>query len=474
MTVSVAPALPAGAITVIIFAFADRAPDLSSFGDHVAQAFQSGFVRRKANDITPLLDGSRRLVVVGLGDEADYLEVRLKRAAGAAIRYLKDRGVTDAAIVSPPERGAHGAALIAEASTLAAYDAGKRKSTDKPTVFESLTVVSNAADAVAAVERAQIVAQCANEIRELVNAPAAELPPAELARRAVEMAFAAGLQAESLSLDQMKHLGMVGCLAVGQASRNEPTFTVIRHTPRPGERPVVLVGKGICFDSGGITLKPGADMHHMKDDMAGAAAVIGALIAASRLKLPVNVVGIIPAAENMPGGNAYRPSDVLTYPNGKSVEIVNTDAEGRLILADALIYAEREFSPTAIIDLATLTGSCVIALGGDIAGVFSAEDALAEGIVSAGKASAEPAWRMPLYKAYRPKIDSGIADMINGGDRWGGSITAALFLAEFVDKAPFAHIDIAGPAFDDTDKAWMSRGATGYGVGLLVEYLSKL
>lgn len=474
MTVSVAPALRAGASTVVLFAFTDREPDVSGFGDHVAKAFQSGFVRRKANDITPLLDGDRRIVVAGLGDEKDYDDVRLKRAAGAAIRYLKDRGVTDAAIIAPSEGGAHGAALIAEAATLASYDAGTRKTTEKTTSFESLTVVCNAEDAENRVSRAHIVAQCANEIRDLVNQPAAELPPSELARKAVEMAFAAGVAAESFTVEKMERLGMVGCLAVGRGSRNEPSFTVLKYTPKPGDAPVVLVGKGICFDSGGLTLKPGADMHHMKDDMAGAAAVLGAVVAAARLKLQVNVVGIIPAAENMPGGNAYRPSDVLTYANGKTVEVTNTDAEGRLILADALIYGEREFAPKAMVDLATLTGSCVIALGGDMSGVFTSNDELADGLVAAGETAAEPAWRLPMYKPYRPKFDSGIADMTNAGDRWGGSITAALFLAEFVDKVPFAHIDIAGPAYDDTDKAWLARGATGYGVGLLVQYLSKL
>jgi len=471
MTVSVAPVLPGDASTVVLFAFADREPELTPFGDHVARAFQSGFVRRKANDITPLFDGHRRLVVVGLGDEHDYADVRLKRAAGAAIRYLKDRGVTEAAVITPPDSGVHGAALVAEAATLASYDAGTKKTAEKPTAFETLTVVCNAPDAEGKVRRAHIVAQSANEIRDLVNAPAAELPPAELARKAVEMAGAAGVTAESFTVEEMKRLGLVGCLAVGQGSRNEPSFTVLKYTPRRGEAPVVLVGKGICFDSGGISLKPGADMHHMKDDMAGAAAVLGAVVAAARLKLPVNVVGIIPAAENMPGGNALHPSDVLTYANGKTVEIVNTDAEGRLILADALIYGEREFAPKAMVDLATLTGSCVISLGGDMAGIFTADDKLAASLVEAGETVAEPAWRLPLYKPYRPKFDSGIADMTNGGDRWGGSITAAMFLAEFVDKVPFAHIDIAGPAFDDTDKAWLARGATGYGVALLVEYL---
>ncbi|HEY3414837.1 MAG TPA: leucyl aminopeptidase [Armatimonadota bacterium] len=474
MTVPVATTLPATADTVVLFAFADVEPDLSLFGESVSSAFNAGFVRRKANDITPLFEANRRVIVVGLGDAKDHTLIRLKRAAGSAVRYLADRNVSAATVLAPEDDGAAGAAVIAEAAVLGSFDSGDRKSTERPIPFETLTIVSRAPGAAEAVERARIVAEASNEARRLVNCPAADLPPAELARRAVELAGACGLDARTFSVAEMEALGMVGCLAVGRGSRNAPSFTVLKHTPNPGEAPIVLVGKGLCFDSGGISLKPGADMHHMKDDMAGGAAVIGALVAAARLKLPVNVVGIIPAAENMPGGDAYRPSDVLTFGNGKTVEIVNTDAEGRLVLADGLVYGEREFKPKAIVDLATLTGACVISLGGDISGVFSADDALANALVAAGDAATEPAWRLPMYKAYRSKFDSGIADMTNAGDRWGGSITAALFLAEFVESTPFAHIDIAGPAFDDTEKAWLARGGTGYGVALLIEYLSRL
>lgn len=474
MTVSVATTLPASTDTVVLFAFADVEPDVSFFADPISTALSAGFVRRKANDITPLFEGNRRVIVVGLGDVADHSLLRLKHAAGSVIRYLKDRNVSTATVIPPESDGADGVAVIADAAVLAAFDSGDRKTTDRPKPFEALTIVSSAAGAAAGAERARIVAESANEARKLVNSPAADLPPAELASRAVALGDAVGLETISFSVEEMEAQGMVGCLAVGRGSRNKPSFTVLKHTPNPGQAPIVLVGKGLCFDSGGINLKPGADMHHMKDDMAGGAAVIGALVAAARLKLPVNVVGIIPAAENMPGGNAFRPSDVLTFRNGKTVEIVNTDAEGRLVLADGLIFGEREFKPKAIIDLATLTGACVVALGGDVSGVFSADDALADSLVAAGEAATEPAWRLPLYKAYRSKFDSGIADMTNAGDRWAGSITAALFLAEFVESTPFAHVDIAGPAFDDTDKAWLARGATGYGVALLIQYLSRL
>jgi leucyl aminopeptidase len=197
------------------------------------------------------------------------------------------------------------------------------------------------------------------------------------------------------------------------------------------------------------------------------------MLAVARLGLPVNVVGLVPSAENMPDGAAYRPSDVLTYANDKTVEIVNTDAEGRLILADALVYGEREFQPAAMVDLATLTGACVIALGGEVAGIFTDDDGLSQELMAASEASTDPAWPLPLYHAYRTKFDSGTADMQNAGDRWGGAITAALFLAEFVEKTPWAHIDVAGPAFDDTDKAYLARGGTGYGVPLLVEFLAN-
>ena len=197
------------------------------------------------------------------------------------------------------------------------------------------------------------------------------------------------------------------------------------------------------------------------------------MYAVGALKLPVNVIGLVPSAENMPGGAAYRPSDILRYANGKTVEVTNTDAEGRLVLADALIYGEREFQPRAMVDLATLTGACVVALGGDIAGLFSDDGTLSKSLLAAAETTAEPLWPLPLYRPYRAKFDSPDADMQNVGDRWGGATTAALFLSEFVDKAPWAHLDIAGPALDDTDHPWSARGGTGYGVPLLVEYLSN-
>ena len=465
--------------TVIIFAFSDQEPDLDGLGNAVSDALASGFVRRKSMDITPVLGGSARVVIVGLGESKDFRPVLLKRAAGAAVRYLQYRGSSRTAFRVPAIEGVSPEAavsLVVAGAVLGAYNAGLYKSGDAPEPLTDLTLVmgSNGTEgADEAARRAMIVAEAANFARDLVNAPANDLPPAELARRAAEAAREAGLEVEVLGREEIERHKMAGILAVNSGSVNPPSFTVLKHMPNAGQAPVVLVGKGISFDTGGISIKPGSDMHHMKGDMGGAAAVAGAMVAVGRLNLPMNVVGLIPSAENMPDGAAYRPSDILTYANGKTVEIVNTDAEGRLVLADALIYGEREFQPQAMLDLATLTGACVVALGGDVAGIFTEDEGLAGELAAASEASTDPVWRLPLYREYRCKFDSGIADMKNAGDRWAGSVTAALFLAEFVEKTPWAHIDVAGPAFDDTDRAYLARGGTGYGVSLLVEFLSE-
>jgi len=479
MNTTVVPALSdaraAGASDVVLFAFSDREPDLSGLGPVVSEAISSGFAKRKNLDITPVFEGGARVLVVGLGEAKDFRPVRLKRAAGAAVRYLQGRGTTQCAMLVPSVDGLsedQGVYLAVSGAVLGAYDAGLYKTGDRNPVVEDLLVVTGSEGAREAAHRAAVVAEAGNFARDLVNAPANDLPPAELARRAAETGREAGLEVEVFGREEIEAHKMTGILAVNQGSANPPSFTVMKHMPNAGQAPVVLVGKGISFDSGGISIKPGADMHHMKGDMGGAAAVIGAMVAVARLNLPLNVVGLVPSAENMPDGASYRPSDILTYANGKTVEIVNTDAEGRLVLADALVYGEREFQPEAMVDLATLTGACVVALGGDVAGVFTDDEALGGALMEASESSCDPAWRMPLYRDYRTRFDSGIADMKNAGDRWAGAVTAALFLAEFVEKAPWAHIDVAGPAFDDADKAWLARGGTGYGVPLLIEYLN--
>lgn len=464
--------------SIVVFAFSDQEPTIEGLPEAVTNALGSGYVRRDRLDVTPVFDGATRFLVVGLGESGDFRPVVLKRAAGAAVCYLKARGGGRVACVLPQIAGAapeRAAALIVAGAVLGAHSAALYKSGDAPKPITDLALVApEGADAVAeAAHRAQIITEAANFARDLVNAPANDLPPAELARRAAEAGREAGLEVQVFGREEIEQHKMAGILAVNSGSANAPSFTILKHMPNPGEAPIVLVGKGISFDTGGISIKGGADMHHMKGDMGGAAAVIGALVAAGRLNLPRNVVGLIPSAENMPDGAAYRPSDVLTYANGKTVEIVNTDAEGRLVLADALIYGEREFQPEAMVDLATLTGACVIALGTDVAGVFTDDEDLARRLDAASRESTEPAWRLPLYHDYRCKFDSGVADMKNAGDRWGGSITAALLLAEFVENTPWAHLDVAGPAFDDTEHAYMARGGTGYGVALLVEFLSN-
>lgn len=460
--------------TVVVFAFSDQEPDLSAFGPAISDAVSSGFARRGALDVSVVADGGRRVAVVGLGEARDATPLRLKQAAGAVVRYLKYRGVSHAAFLPPSLNGVteqRTVALLAAGVAMGAYNAGRYKTKSDAGEWDGAVIVSSASGAGEAADHAAKVADGVALARDLVNIPANDLPPVELARRAKEALQGVGVEVDVLDRAAIERLDMVGVLAVSSGSHNDPSFTVMKHLPNPGQAPIVLVGKGITFDTGGISIKPAGDMHHMKGDMGGAAAVIGTMHAVGALDLPVNVIGLVPSAENMPGGGAYRPSDILRYANGKTVEVINTDAEGRLVLADALIYGEREFQPKAMVDLATLTGACVVALGGDVAGLFSDDDTLAGCLLNAADATAQPLWRLPLYRPYHAKLDSPDADIQHVGDRWGGAVTAALFLSEFVDNTPWAHLDIAGPALDDADHAWSAKGGTGYGVPLLVEYL---
>jgi leucyl aminopeptidase len=275
------------------------------------------------------------------------------------------------------------------------------------------------------------------------------------------------LKVEVLERKDMEKLRMGSLLSVGNGSRQPPKLIVIEHRGGPKkQKPVVLVGKGITFDTGGISLKPGAEMDEMKYDMSGAGSVLGTLRAVAQMKLPFNVVGLIPATENMPDGNATRPGDIVTSMSGQTIEILNTDAEGRLILCDALTYAER-FDPAAVIDIATLTGACVIALGHVASGLFANDDKLAEEVLSAGQSASDRAWHMPLWEDYQDQLKSNFADMANIGGRPAGSVTAACFLARFARKFKWAHLDIAGTAW----KSGREKGSTGRPVPLLTQFL---
>ncbi len=346
----------------------------------------------------------------------------------------------------------------------------KRKDDDRRPA--SVTVTAAAADPAAARKAYESRAGIAKGVliaRDLVNEPANVLYPEEFARRTLNLKKV-GVAVEVLDVKDMTKLGMNALLGVGQGSARESRVVVMRwNGGKKNDAPLAFIGKGVCFDTGGISIKPAANMEDMKGDMAGAACVVGLIHALAARKAKVNAVGVIGCVENMPDGNAQRPGDIVTSMSGQTIEIINTDAEGRLVLADVLWYTAKRFKPRFMIDLATLTGAIIIALGQEYAGLFSNDDALCEKLVKAGEATGELVWRMPLGAAYDKMIDSKFADMKNtGGSRWGGAITAAQFIQRFVaDKTPWAHLDIAGTGFDsrhtDINKSW----ASGWGVRLL-------
>ena len=297
------------------------------------------------------------------------------------------------------------------------------------------------------------------------------MTPSILAKEAEGIAGRKGVSCTVLDKVKLKELGMNALLSVASGSNEEPKFIILEYKGDEADAtPIVLVGKGITFDSGGICIKPSDKMDEMKSDMAGGAAVMGAIMACADLGLPLNIVGLIPATENMPSGTALKPGDVFTSYSGKTIEVINTDAEGRLILADALAYASK-YKPAAIIDLATLTGACVIALGEEVIGMFGTDDKLKSELEEAARETGELVWELPLWESYQEKIKSDIADYKNHGGRPAGAITAAAFLSKFVGDFPWVHLDIAGPAWTDKDKTYTPKGASGAGVRLLVEFL---
>ncbi|MDX1650684.1 MAG: leucyl aminopeptidase, partial [Myxococcota bacterium] len=326
-----------------------------------------------------------------------------------------------------------------------------------------------------------ILAESQNEARDLSNEPPNALPPAALAREARRIAKETGLKARVLEPAELRRRGFGAMLAVAQGSTNTPRLIVLEHNAPPRgkasrarRRTVCLVGKGVTFDSGGLSLKPSASMVKMKHDMSGAAAVVGAMRAVALLKLPLHVVGIVGAVENLPSATAYRPDDILTSLSGRTIEVTNTDAEGRLVLADALHYARTEFEPEAMIDLATLTGACVIALGSWAAAVLGNHERLSRHVVEAGEATGERYWPLPLWDAHREFMKSTIADVKQTGGREAGTITAAAFLAHFAGDTPWAHLDIASVAETENPRPGQPKGATGFGVRSLVELLRAL
>ena len=427
--------------------------------------------------------GAGELVAVPVTGDGVLERVLLAGTGAATPAELRKTGATlarrarDAASLTVDLRGLEldGPRLraLAEGLLLASY-AFSRKAEPKPRALQAVTVVAAESladdlDAAIAVVRATAVA------RDLVNTPSLEKTPDWLARTARELL--AGLDVDVLDEGRLARRGFGGILGVGQGSTRPPRLVQARYDGG-GDRHVVLIGKGITFDSGGLSLKPNASMLEMKSDMGGAAAVLATLRAVADLRLPIRVTALAAVAENMPSGTAQRPGDVLTQYGGRTVEVLNTDAEGRLVLADALAYADRDLDADVLVDVATLTGAMPVALGKRHAGMFASDDDLAAQLEAAAEASGEPLWRMPLVEDYRRALDSPIADLRNIGQPklklQGGSITAALFLREFTGGRPWAHLDIAGPAFTGSDEDERTKGGTGYGVRLLTAWLTAL
>jgi leucyl aminopeptidase len=480
MKIRFAARRPEGDHALILPAAGSRRPGLDGLGEGKAAmdaAIRLGrFDGESGGWVEQVIDG-RRVVVVGTGDVAPG-EAAEKLGGGAVARLLTSGETTVVIDLSGLNYDADAAARVGLAAALRAwrYDRYRTKLKDKqkPTLAEVVIVGgADGADERYQQRYAGVVTGVALT-RELVTEPPNIIYPESFVERVREHAKGSGIEIEVLGLDEMTKLGMGALLGVAQGSVRAPQLLVMRwNGGKAGDTPVAFVGKGVTFDTGGISIKPAAGMEAMKWDMGGAGAVAGAMLALARRKARANVVGICGLVENMPDGNAQRPGDVVTTMSGQTVEVINTDAEGRLVLCDAITWTQANIKPDIIVDLATLTGAMVITLGHEYAGIFSNDETLAKNLVKAADKSGDKLWRQPLAEAYDRLIDSQIADMKNVGPREAGSITAAQFIKRYVDDGvKWAHLDIAGVAWSDKPSATYGKGATGYGVRLLDQYIA--
>lgn len=419
-----------------------------------------------------------RILLVGLGKEKDFKEKEFAAAVRTTVKVLNETGAFDASIfLTELAVRKRSIAWRVRQTTIIALDAtykfdqfkSKKEEIRRPLRKLTLSVErrNELAPAEEALAQGIAIAEGMAMTKTLGNLPPNVCHPTFLAEQAQEMAKEFKLACEILDRADMEKLGMGSLLSVARGSHQPPKLIVLSHQGgKAGDKPIVLVGKGVTFDTGGISLKPGADMDEMKYDMCGAASVLGTMRAVARMALPINLTVVVPASENMPGGNASRPGDIVTSMSGQTIEILNTDAEGRLILCDALTYAER-FEPDTVIDVATLTGACVVALGSVATGLFANKDGLARDLLDAGEEANDRAWHMPLWDDYQELLRSPFADMANIGGRYGGAISAACFLSRFTKKFEWAHLDIAGTAW----KSGADKGATGRPVPMLTHYL---
>lgn len=450
----------------------------------ISQLIASGEIKGKLNEISLLHTfgriAARRVLVVGLGPRKDFTLDKLRGASASACKALRRVRAKEIATVMPEEFDPSSAAqAVAEGAILGLYDYARHKSKEPeyPPV-DRLLILEPETDKGAAGEQGsrlgKILAEATNLARDLVNEPANFMTPSRLAEVAQGVSQTWGLEFTSLEPEDMRALGMGAILGVAQGSKQPPRLIVLEYKGATSDHPSLgLIGKGITFDSGGISLKAAEKMDLMKGDMAGGAAVIAALQAVGQIKPRINVIGIVPATENLPGGAALKPGDILKAMNGKTIEVINTDGEGRLILADALSYA-RQRGLSYLVDVATLTGACAVALGSAITGAFGNNQRLIEDIVKAGEEAGEKIWPMPLEEEYRELIKSPWADIKNSAGREGGAITAALFLSEFVEDTPWVHLDIAGTFYQEKDSTYRPKGASGVAVRTLVNLAVSL
>ncbi len=424
----------------------------------------------------------QRILLAGIGKKENLTKDTIRFVSGKIAQKARELKLSEFSIISPPNFVADpisAVSQITEGAKMALYKFEKFK-TEKIEDSPNLTIIVSKSNKISkAVKTSEIIANSTIFTKSIANLPPNECTPTTLANFAKNMSKKNKMKCNIISEPELQKKGFGGISAVGRGSKNQPKLIILEHNKGPRNvKPIVLVGKAVTFDTGGISLKPGAAMDEMKFDKCGGCTILGIMKAVSELKLPINVVGIIPSVENMPGGEAYRPGDIIKLYSKKTAEILNTDAEGRLILADALSYGEKHYSPKTIIDFATLTGACIVALGTNVAAIVSNDEKLSKRIIDSSKRTTEEVWELPLNQDYMDMIKSDVADMKNVGiGRAAGTITAAAFLKNATEKTPWMHIDIAGVAWTQTatkEKPYNPKGATGFGVRLILDYLQNL
>jgi leucyl aminopeptidase len=461
---------PAPSVESSDAAVRNAAQEVIASGEVTGKVFETTLLHRPAGL------KAKRLLLLGGGKAKTFSAAELHKLAGAAVRTLKGKSIRSFAFALPENGIAanDGVRAIVEGAFVGNFDPDYYKSDRKDQKIDTITIVSKGdpKSLEEAVRTGRIVGESQNFTRDLVNEPSNRMTPTMLGERAKKMAAEVGLKCEVHGADKLKELKMGAFWGVAQGSDEPPALIVLRYEPEGASKDVHLglVGKGITFDTGGISIKPADGMEKMKYDMAGGATMIGVMRALALLQPKVKVTAIICATENMPSGKAQKPGDVQIAMSGKSIEIINTDAEGRLVLADGLCYA-RQLGCTHLVDAATLTGAVVVALGYVNAGIFASDDQMYERFANANQQAGEKMWRLPLDDEYKEIIKSNIADIVNSGGRWGGAISAAMFLKEFAEETPWIHLDIAGTAWMEESKPWIAKGPSGVALRSLVEFV---